>query len=115
MLRIQTLLAVLTLAVTTPALAAEPAYVGTWGSNRAQCKIAQDQQNAPMVVRAKGYDQHEAHCTFASVAPAGRAWKVQANCSVEGDKQSMALQLRVLGNRLIMTRSKSLRTFVRCQ
>lgn len=40
----------------TPALATEPAYVGTWGVSAVQCKIRQDRQGAPMVIRAKGYD-----------------------------------------------------------
>lgn len=51
----------------TPALATEPAYVGTWGVSAVQCKIRQDRQGAPMVIRAKGYDQNEAHCNFTSV------------------------------------------------
>ncbi len=105
----------LAIAIASPTLAAEPVYVGVWGSTRAQCQLGQDNPNAPMAVRSRGYDQHEAHCTFASVTPAGSGWNVRANCSVEGDKQRTAFQLSVRGNRLIMTSGGSARTFVRCR
>ena len=101
--------------IVSPAGAAEPSYVGVWGSNRAQCRLGQDNPNAPMAVRARSYDQHEAHCTFASVTSAGASWNVRANCSVEGDKQRTAFQLSVRGNRLIMTSGGSARTLTRCR
>lgn len=51
-----------------PARAADPAFVGTWGIDDAQCKIPQDKQGAPMVITKNGYDQHEAHCAFKKVS-----------------------------------------------
>ena len=99
----------------SPALAAEPAYVGTWGVSAAQCKIPQDRQGAPMVMRAKGYDQHEAHCNFTSVKKTGAAWKVAAACSVEGDKQRDAFTLKVVDDTLTLTRDGIARTYKRCR
>ena len=41
-----------------------------------------------MVLRADGYDQHEAHCVFDSVTETGPSqWRVTGQCSVEGDEQ----------------------------
>ncbi len=101
--------------IASPALAAEPAYVGTWGVSAAQCKVPQDRQGAPMIVTAKGYDQHEAHCTFASVKRSGDGWKVKAACSVEGDKQSDAFTLKVDGDVMTIRHGSSARAYKRCR
>lgn len=97
------------------ALAGTPAYIGTWGSDAANCKLPQDQQGAPMIVSATGYDQHEAHCIFASIARKGRVWKVEAQCSVDGDKQKDSFTLHVKGNKLVMAHGNNARTYVRCK
>jgi hypothetical protein len=97
-----------------PANAAQPAYVGTWGKTAAQCKVPQELANAPMILKAKGYDQHEAHCTFTSVKKSAQVWKVAAACSVQGDKQKDAFTLKVASNKLTMSRGKAASTFVRC-
>jgi hypothetical protein len=88
-----------------PALAAGPAYVGNWGTSAAQCKVPQDRQGAPMIVRAEGYDQHEAHC----------GWKIGAECLVEGDKQKDAFILTASGDTLTMRHGKASRIFKRCR
>ena len=100
-----------------PAHAAGPAYVGTWGNDTAQCKVPQEQEGAPLIITAKGYDQHEAHCTFTSVKKKGSAWKVRANCSVEGDSQKDILLLRVTGDVLLFTvgNHKFSNTLTRCK
>lgn len=98
-----------------PAFAGMPAYVGTWGSDAANCKVPQDQQGAPMIISAKGYDQHEAHCTFASITRKGRVWKVDAQCSVEGDKQKDSFTLQVNADKLVMAHGSNARTYVRCK
>lgn len=103
------------LLVAPPALAAEPVYVGTWGVSAAQCKIRQDRQGAPMVIRAKGYDQHEAHCNFTSVKKIGASWSVAAACSVEGDKQKDAFTLKVVDDALVLTQGGVARTYRRCR
>jgi hypothetical protein len=103
------------LVASAPAIAADPAYVGTWSRNAAQCKVPQERENAPMIVRAKGYDQYEAHCTFTSVKKSALGWKVAANCSVQGDKQKDAFTLNVAAGKLMMSRNKSTQTFVRCK
>ena len=108
------LLAATMLLATTPTLAAEPAYVGTWGVSAKQCKIRQDLQGAPMVIRPKGYDQHEAHCDFKTVKKTGAAWNVVAACSVEGDQQKDAFTLKVVDDTLILTQGKIARTYRRC-
>ncbi len=102
------------LLTTSPAIAAEPAYVGTWGVSAAQCKIPQDRQGAPMIIRAKGYDQHEAHCSFTSIKKVGSSWKVKAACSVEGDSQKDAFTLQVSGNTLTLKQGGSTRAYKRC-
>ena len=114
MSRIRIIAGAIVLVAASPANAAEPNYVGVWASNRAQCKVAQDRPNAPMAVRANGYDQHEAHCTFTSVKSVWRTWKIQSACSIQGDKQNLAHQFKVRGNRLVMTQGKVVRPLVRC-
>lgn len=96
-------------------VAAEPAYVGTWGVDAAQCRKPQDVQGAPMIVRRDGYDQHEAHCAFTSVKNAGSGWSVVAACSVEGDKQRHTFKLAVAGGRLVMDEGGSVSRFIRCR
>jgi len=74
--------------VVAAAPAAEPAYIGTWGVDLAQCAIAQEYEQPPMILRADGYDQHEVHCDFDSVTETGPSqWHVTGQCSVEGDEQ----------------------------
>lgn len=97
------------------ARAGTPAFAGTWGKDAAECKVPQDQQGAPMMISAKGYDQHEAHCTFASIGRKGRVWKIDARCSVEGDKQKDTFTLQLKGDKLEMTRGAATQTFVRCK
>ncbi len=99
------------------ALAGNPssaAFVGTWGINLAQCRVPQDQQGAPIVLTMRGYDQHEAHCTFKSMKKMGDLWKIAADCSVEGDKLSDAFTLRTSGKSLIMAHGKIRTTLMRC-
>ena len=95
--------------------ARSPAYVGTWASSRQQCRIDQSRQNAPLILRRNGYDQHEAHCTFASVSQAGAgAWRARARCSVEGDRQNHTITLTVRGNRLTLREGRGSRLLMRC-
>lgn len=101
--------------ISLTAFAGTPPYVGTWANDAASCKVPQDQQGAPMIVTAKGYDQHEAHCTFGSITRTRRVWKVDAQCSVEGDKQKDSFTLQVNGNKLVMAHGANARTYVRCK
>lgn len=68
-----------------------------------------------MVIRAKGYDQHEAHCNFTSVKKIGAAWSVAAACSVEGDKQNDAFTLKVVDDALVLTQGGVARRYRRCR
>lgn len=86
------------------------AYVGTWASDPAQCRNGQEAEDAPLVMRANGYDQHEAHCTFSAIARRGTAWDVKARCRVEGNMQNETFRLEVVGNTLTI----SGRTLQRC-
>jgi hypothetical protein len=87
--------------IATPSMAAKaPAFTGTWGTNTAQCANPQDVQDAPMIVTAAGYDQHETHCTFSNIKRRGLNWMMKASCSVEGDQQVEPLSLTVKGDRL---------------
>ena len=107
-------LAVLGAAGVAEARAAD--YSGTWASNPRQCRTGQDRQNAPLVLTRTRYDQHEAHCSFASVRQIGTGvWRVDARCSVEGDRQRQSMTLTVRGDRLIVQDGQGERRLIRCR
>lgn len=95
--------------------AANPPYVGTWAADPAACKVPQEQQGAPMILRRNRYDQHEAHCAFKSVRRSSNAWWVSAQCLVEGSKQRDRFTLRVKSDTLIMAHGKNGITMKRCK
>lgn len=101
-----------------PASAAGPAYIGTWGVDLAQCAVAQEYEQPPMILRADGYDQHEAHCEFDSVTETGPSqWRVSGLCSVEGDEQPIDYNLAVIDGNLVHWADggrKDAWTLVRC-
>jgi hypothetical protein len=75
------------------------AFVGTWAVDTASCQIPQEQQGAPHIFTSDGYDQHEAHCTFANVARTGpNSWRIDAACQVEGDEASLGWDVTVDGD-----------------
>ena len=91
-------------------------FAGTWAADLENCKVQQESANAPVVISAKGYDQHEAHCTFNGLVPAGEnEWTGKAACSVEGDKQSMAVKLTLSGDTLTLTEDGNSRDLLRCR
>lgn len=95
--------------------AAAAAYVGKWASAPQQCARDQSHPQAPMVIAARRYDQHETHCTFARVRRLDAAsWRVHARCSVEGDRQRHTFTLRVSGRTLAMTNAAGTQRLVRC-
>jgi hypothetical protein len=87
-------------AATVSAPAQSPDYVGTWAEKTAQCRLGQDREDAPMVMKKSGYDEHETHCSFTSVRKRGASWAVAAKCSVDGDNQNIKMTLKRAGNRL---------------
>ena len=89
-------------ALVTPAAAADAPFVGTWASDKGQCKIPQDKESAPMVFTMAGYDQHETHCKFKSVDGKDKVWKVASECTVEGDTQKWDFTLTVDGDKMFM-------------
>jgi len=100
---------------TIRAEAQAPAYVGTWASNPAQCKVDQGLQSAPLILTARGYDQHEAHCKFTAVSKTGaNAWRAKAECSVEGNKQRHTMTLAVSGKTLTLGEGRGTRKLMRC-
>lgn len=103
------------LAASGPAAAADPAYVGTWATDLAQCKVGQDRQEAPLVLRKDGYDQHETHCTFKSVDGADGDWKVKADCTVEGSAAPYDFTLTVSGDTLTVTDEAGSRDLLLCK
>ena len=82
--------------------AAQPAYVGKWGKDPAQCQRGQEIMNAPMLITKNGYDSHEVHCQFSSIKKSGKTWTMKTSCSVEGDKQTGKMTLSVSGKYLIV-------------
>lgn len=90
-------------------------YAGTWAADLSKCKTPQSDPDAPLVLTAKGYDQHEAHCKFKGLKAAGAGeWKATAECSVEGDAQSIAVDLTVSGDTLTLTEDGTARDLLRC-
>jgi hypothetical protein len=101
--------------IATPALADGPAYVGTWASAPAQCRVGQEEENAPMIMRRDGYDQHEAHCKFTAIARKGSDWTVKARCTVEGNNVNLNLMLAIAGDRLTIRDERGPSTYQRCR
>lgn len=96
-----------------PAHAAD--YAGKWAADLAQCKTGQDSQDAPLILTAKGYDQHEAHCTFDGLKSSGAGeWAGKAACSIEGDKQTIDVKLTISGDTLTLTEDGAARDLLRC-
>ncbi len=96
-----------------PAHAAD--YAGTWAADLAQCKTGQDSQDAPLILTANGYDQHEAHCKFEGLKSSSAGeWGGKAACSVEGDKQTIDVKLTVSGDTLTLTEDGAARDLLRC-
>ena len=95
--------------------AADATYVGTWGMDPEQCKLPQDAEGAPFLFAKDRYDQHEAHCTFKSVTPEGAAYKIAAECSVEGDTQAQDFTVTVSGNTLSWSDGTGALDLIRCK
>jgi hypothetical protein len=94
------------------AASAGPAYVGTWAVNAADCSAPQEAENAPYVFHADGYNQHEAHCTWANVQDiSATSWRIAAACQVEGDEASLGWDISVDGDTMQMVPGPRL---VRC-
>lgn len=90
-------------------------FAGTWAADLANCKTPQSRKDAPLIITPKGYDQHEAHCTFQNLKSVGGGeWKGAAECSVEGDRQTFAVDLIVSGNTLTLTEDGNPRDLLRC-
>lgn len=99
----------------SPASAADPAYVGTWATDLAQCKVGQDRQEAPLALSKDGYDQHETHCKFKSVDESEGEFKVTSECTVEGNAQPYDFTLTVSGDTLTVTDEAGSRDLLLCK
>ena len=100
-------------AATMSARAQSSAFAGTWAEKPAQCRLGQEAEGAPMVIRRDGYDEHETHCRFTSVRQRGAAWAIAAQCVVDGDNQRINMTLTPAGDRLQIGGDFS-RTLRRC-
>ena len=111
-MRVTVAMTALVLAGCSPAATS---FAGTWGVDQAQCKIPQDLAEAPIILTDKGYDQHEAHCTFTKVTSTGAgSWKVEEACSVEGNEQSDTMELAMKGDTLTINPGPNAKPLVRC-
>lgn len=108
-------IAAASMAASLPARAADPAYVGTWASDLAQCKVPQERQEAPLVLSKDGYDQYETHCTFKSVDGTDGEWKVKSDCTVEGAAEPYDFMLTVSGETLTLTDDTGARDLLLCK
>ncbi len=101
-------------AFTTSAFATDPAYVGTWGKDAAQCALPQEVEGAPLIIGTERYDQHEAHCLFAGIRADGNNWSIDTICSVQGDEQKDIFNVSVEGDTLTLGSGTSQQTLIRC-
>jgi hypothetical protein len=90
-------------------------FAGKWGRDAAQCALAQDAEDAPMVFTESGYDQHETHCSFNSVTEweAG-VWNAIGACTAEGAEQPTNIVLAIEGDRLTINPGVAPQELVRC-
>jgi hypothetical protein len=90
-------------------------YAGKWAADLSNCGKPQSSPDAPLILTGKGYDQHEAHCTFDGLKSTGAGeWGAKAACQVEGDSQSIDVSLTVSGDTLTLTEDGSARDLLRC-
>ncbi|MBL8564498.1 MAG: hypothetical protein JNM89_02135 [Hyphomicrobiaceae bacterium] len=118
-----TALVIAAAAVTGPALAAEPAYVGVWSKRMEHCSTKQDKPGAPMVVTEKGFDQHDLHCSFEKIAPVAAPasgspavpeLSVLANCEWKGNATKMEMTWSVSGETLSITDKGGITQLKKC-
>ncbi len=89
------------LAVAAPA--APGLFDGKWSSAPGSCARAQDSEDAPVLIKNGRYDQHEAHCRWGALAPAGKdAWTAKGSCSVEGSPTRGNFRFKLAGAELTM-------------
>lgn len=93
----------------------QPSYVGFWASRPSQCNLPQESPDAPIMMTAGGYNQHETHCTFEKVERGGIGeYKILQSCIVDGAKQRDTLQFKVVGDYLILRPDGQSATLMRC-
>jgi hypothetical protein len=102
------------IACAASALAADAPYAGKWSMAAEACAKGQDQETAPMLMRERGFDQHEVHCAFKSIRRDGDGWRIKSRCLVDGNRQPYNFRLRVAGDTLTMTEGGHDRVFSRC-
>lgn len=108
-------------AVVEPLSKANESYTGTWGTGPAQCVLGQEEEDAPLIMTATGYDQHKVHCTFKSVtAKAGttagspQSWHVSAECARGGGNEPYDFTLLLQDNTLTFHDNIGDRVLQRC-
>jgi hypothetical protein len=98
----------------SPVQAQTPPYAGKWASQPSQCRVGQEKENAPMIMRRDGYDQHETHCKFTLVRPQMPAWLMKGKCTVDGGHVDIDLTLELAGNRLTVRDENGASSYQRC-
>jgi len=97
------------------AAADDPAFVGKWSLDPANCNAGQETESAPLVIARDRYDQHESHCAFKSVEGGNGEWKFASECTVEGSAMPYDFSLTLSGDTLTFTDSGGQRDFLRCK
>ena len=117
----QSLLLLVLLVLGIDGAKAEEGHVGTWGTGPAQCALGQDEEDAPLVMTATGYDQHKIHCRFRSVTAKAdtaegepKTWHVSAECSGRGSKEAYEFTLLLQDNSLTFRDNEGDRVLERC-
>lgn len=93
----------------------QPSYVGFWASHPAQCDTPQESPDAPIMMTAGGYNQHETHCTFDKIERgAPGEYTIAQSCIVDGARQRDTLNFKVVGDYLILRPDGHSTTLMRC-
>ena len=108
-------LATVPAAAQTPKPSTLPAYVGTWALDSSQCTLTQDDENAPLVMRADGYQQQTETCSFSSVKPVKKNWAVKGSCSIDGKKEPLSVTLSIVNDELNIDDGSGVRELKRCR
>lgn len=102
--------------MTTPVLAADPGFVGTWASSSKACKANPNVTgNAAFVIDRAAMYGNEWQCEIKNTVLTGEGgWRVGLACASEGDEYKRRVVWRLVGEKLHQVEGGKIATFTRC-
>jgi hypothetical protein len=98
--------------------AANPAYVGVWGTSIPGCKAPSDSSGAPIRITAKRIDVFESRCDMRGIKRVNGAWTAKVRCQAAGEADGNA-RVTLWASRNLLTLKWSTSTsrlnYVRCR